>query len=138
MRRVWACLKRLSGLFRKERRDRELVEELEIHLQMHIEENLQAGMTPEEARREALIKLGGIESVKEAYRDQRGVPWLETLIQDLRYGVRMLRKNPGFTAVVVVTLGLGIGVNTAIFSLVNAVMLRPSPYLDPERLEHFK
>jgi hypothetical protein len=74
----------LGGLFGKERRDAELAEELESHLQMHIEDNLRAGMTPEEARRAALIQLGGLESVKEAYRDQRGVPWLETLIQDLR------------------------------------------------------
>ncbi len=134
MRQLRAWLVRLGGLFDKRRRDRELAEELESHLQMHIEDNLRAGMSPEEARREALIKLGGVESVKEAYRDRRGVPWLETVIQDLRYGARMLRRNPGFTAVVVLTLALGIGINTAIFSLVNAVMLRALPYPKPEEL----
>lgn len=134
MRRLRAWWVRLGGLFDQERRDRDLAEELESHLQMHIEDNLRSGMMPEEARRDALIRLGGMESVKEAYRDRRGVPWLENLAQDLRYGTRMLRKNPGFTAVVVFTLALGIGVNTAIFSLMNAVMLRAPPYPDPDRL----
>ena len=96
MRWLRAWFLRLGGLFHRERRDRELAEELESHIQLHMEDNLRAGMTPEEARRDALISLGGVESVKEAYRDQRGVPWLETMIRDLRYGARMLWKNPGF------------------------------------------
>src|SRR5213593_384306 len=134
MRRLRAWFLRLAELFNKERRDRELAEEIESHLQMHIEDNLRTGMGPEEARREALIKLGGIEQTKESYRDRRGLPMLETLMQDLRFGVRMLRKNPGFTAVAVFTLALGIGACTAIFSLINAALLRSLPFPDSDRL----
>ena len=134
MRRLRAWLVRLGGLFDKHRRDRELADELESHLQMHIADNLHAGMTPSEARRDALLKLGGIEQTKEACRDRRGVPWLDTVLQDLRFAVRMLRKNPGFTAVVVLTLALGIGASTAIYSVVNTVLLNPVPGPEPGRL----
>jgi predicted permease len=130
--RAW--FSRLGGLFGKERRDGELAAELEIHLEMHVEEYVRAGMSPEEARRRALVELGGIEQTKEIYRERRGLPWLETLLQDVRFGARMLRKNPGFTTVAIVTLALGIGVNVAIFSVVDATLLDPIPLPQPDRI----
>src|SRR5690242_1665983 len=129
-----ALLKRLISYLHRDHHEAELAAELESHLQMHIEDNLGAGMSPEEARRQALIKLGGLDQVKESYRDRRSLPMFETLLQDVSYGTRLLRKNPMFTAVAVLTLALGIGANTAIFSLINTVMLRALPVQNPEEL----
>ncbi len=130
--RAW--LWRLGGLFGKRGRDRELAEEMESHLQMHIEDNVRAGMSPDEARRQALIKLGGVEQTIESYRERRSLPWLETLIRDVRYGLRMLAKAPALTFILVFTLALGIGVNSAVFSVVNGFLLRPLPVPHPEQI----
>jgi hypothetical protein len=129
--RAW-CL-RSAGLFHKERRDRELAEELESHLQMHIEDNLRSGMNPAEARRQAVIKLGGIEQAKENYRDRRGIPVLETVLVDLRFALRVLRGSPGFTAVAVLTLALGIGASTVVFSVVYNIFFDALPYKNFDR-----
>jgi macrolide transport system ATP-binding/permease protein len=127
VRQLRALLVRLRGAFTRDRQDREFAEELECHLQMHIDDNLRAGMSPEEARRQALVKLGGVEPTKELHRDQRRIPSAETFVNDLRYGLRRLAKSPGFTAIAVLSLSLGIGANTAIFSLINTALLSALP-----------
>ena len=134
MRKLRALLLRLWSLSHRSREDREFSEELQSHLQMHIDDNLRSGMSPEQARREALLRLGGIEATTQAYRDHNTLPLVEPLWQDLRYALRQLRHSPGFTITVILTLALSVGANTAIFSLVNALLLKSLPYQHPERM----
>lgn len=116
-------------------RDEEFLRaEIEDHVAMQAAEYVRDGLSPEEARRQALLKFGSVEAIKESYRDQRGLPLLETLARDTRHALRRLRKNPVFTAAVVLTLAIGIGANTAIFGVVESVLIRPLPYPDAEAL----
>jgi predicted permease len=108
--------------------------ELASHVEMHTDDGIRAGLSPEEARRQALIRLGGMEQTRQAYRERRTLPWLETLWQDIRFGLRILCKNPGYTAVAVLTLALGIGANTAVFTVAQAALLRSWPAREPDRL----
>jgi putative ABC transport system permease protein len=122
----------LRALFRKARLDEELDREIQFHIEQQVEENIAAGMSPSEARRAALVAFGGREKIKEECREARGFSWLEGVLQDLRFGLRTLRKDRGYTFAAIVALGLGIGANTALFSLFDSVALRPLPVPDPE------
>src|SRR4026209_522475 len=130
--RAW--LLRFKGLFLKDARERELADELESHLQMHIDDNIRAGMSPHEARRVAVMKLGGVDQAKEAYRDRATIPLLESVVQDLRFTLRQLRKNPAFTFTATAMVALGIGASVAIFAFVDAALIKPLPYHNTSRL----
>ncbi|HEU4715040.1 MAG TPA: ABC transporter permease [Pyrinomonadaceae bacterium] len=134
MRHLRAWLWRLKGLFAKDARERELADEIESHLQMHIDDNIRAGMSPSEARRVAVMKLGGVDQTKEAYRDRATIPFLESVVQDLRFTFRQLRKNPAFTITATLMVALGIGASVAIFAFVDAALIKPLPYRDPSRI----
>jgi hypothetical protein len=127
-------LKSARSFFGGGRMERELDEELAFHVEKETEENVRRGMGPEEARRAALVRFGGVEKTKEETREVSRAVLLETVLQDVRYGLRSLRKNPGYAAAAVLTLALGIGANTAIFSVVHGVLLQSLPYGGGERL----
>lgn len=131
---VREAFNRLRSFFRKEPLDRELDAELASHLDFAVEENIARGMSPEEATRQALIRFGGVQQAREQHREARGLPWLDVLMQDLRYTQRTLRRERSFAAVAILILALGIGANVAVFSVVNTLLLRPLPFHDAHQL----
>ena len=134
MRALRRFFNRLRALATARRDDERLRAEIEEHLALQTADNLRAGMSPGEARRQAVLKFGGVQAMSEGYRDQRGLPFVETLIHDVRYSVRRLRNAPVFTIAAVLTLALGIGATTSIFTLAHAVLLKSLPVAKPEEL----
>ncbi|MGC1299790.1 MAG: ABC transporter permease [Alloacidobacterium sp.] len=130
-------LNRLRSFFRKEPLDRELDAEMASHMEMAVEENVRRGMNPEEARRQAMVRFGGVQQAREQQREARGLPWIDVLMQDLRFTFRTLARDRGFAIVAVLILGLGIGADIAVFSVVNAILLRPLPFHEPQQLVWF-
>lgn len=138
MRQLREFAARLRGLFSPDRQDQDISEEFQAHLDMETAEFIRRGMAPDEARRQALLAAGGLTQAREAVRAQRGLPWIESLGADLHYATRSLRHSPAFAAVVIVTLALAIGANTAIFSVVRGVLLKPLPHREGERLVYLR
>ena len=134
MRKLRSLWIRLISPFRRRDADQEFAAELESHLAMHIEDGVRAGLSESEARRQALIRLGGSEQAKQAYRERATLPWLETLLQDIRYALRGFRRNPIFTFTAIATLALGIGATTAVFSVVDRILFRSLPYAHDDRI----
>ena len=128
------AVERVRSFFKKPERDADLDAEIAAHLELAVEENLRQGMKPEEARRQALVRFGGVPQAMERQRAARGLPWLDVLLQDLRYTFRTLRRDRGFTFVAVLILALGIGANVAVFSVVNTILLRPLPFHNAHEL----
>ncbi len=125
---------RVLSFFHKQERDSDLDAELQSHIDLAVEENISHGMSPQEARRRALVRFGGVQQAREQQREARGLPWLDILLQDLRYTFRTLRRDAGFTTVAILILALGIGANVVVFSVVNTLLLRPLPFPEPSRL----
>ena len=133
--RLRQLLHRLRSFFRGAEQDRDLDAEMSAHLELAIEENLQRGLSPAEARRQALLRFGGAQQTKEKHREERGLPLLETLLQDFRFALRMLRRSPGFALLAIFCLTLGIGANAAVFSWMEGLLFRPYPMVaNQERL----
>jgi predicted permease len=128
------ALYRLRSFFRKGPLDRELNDEMASHIELAMEEYMHKGMSEDEARRKALVSFGGVQQAKEQHRETRGLPWMDVLMQDLRFTFRTLAKDRAFTIIAVLILGLGIGANVAVFSVVNTILVRPLPFHDSERL----
>jgi predicted permease len=134
MRKLRAFWIRLHGMIGTQNNDEDFAAELESHIAMHAEDGIRAGLSPEEARRQALIHLGGTEQTRQAYRERRTLPWLENLLRDVRYALRGFRRNPVFTITVIATLALGIGATTAVFSVVDRILFRSLPYAHDDRI----
>src|SRR5690348_11840512 len=125
---------RLFNFATRQRADQRLREEIDEHLRLQTEENLRAGMSPSEARRQAAIRLGAGEAIRQDHHDEQSLPFIENLIFDVRYAVRMLLKSPGFSCIAVATMAVGVGATTAIYSVIDATLLHPLPYPNPTEL----